>query len=175
MKGVLETPGSVRLIPPPHHHQARLVPLIERVATRLYLDSLVAVRRFAKPLLFTGAEPVIIFPDADLSNGCSSGEFFTSGEKPVEFWQEADELWAQLEARLAGIAVAVDPHTAILMFNPDTEAGGKLAVITAKVQADALAGLMNLLVTGGSAWVAGRDDCELLSLQAQSVERARSQ
>jgi hypothetical protein len=178
MKRTLETPGRVRLNPPPHHHQARLVPLIEKVATRLHLDSLVAVRCFAKPLLFTGAEPVVIFPDADPSKGCASGKFFTSGEKPVEFWQKPDELWAQLEARLAtiaGVAVAVNPHTAILMFNPDTEDGGKLAHITSQVQPEGLAGLMNLIVAAGSAWVAGRDDCEVLSLLVQSAEHARSQ
>ena len=127
---------------------------------------------------FTGAEPVVIFPDADPSKGCASGKFFTSGEKPVEFWQKPAELWAQLEARLAtiaGVAVAVNPHTAILMFNPDTEDGGKLAYITSQVQPERLAGLMNLIVAAGSAWVAGRDDCEVLSLLVQSAEHARSQ
>jgi hypothetical protein len=174
LKGALQTPASIRLNVPPFHHQARLVPLIERVATRLHLDTLVGVRRFAEPLLLTGAEPVMVFPDAEMASGCSAGAFFASGERPVEPWQEPNELWAQVEARLkaaAGIAVAVDPHTAVLMFNADANDGGKLAFITSEVEPRGLAGLMNICVVGASEWVAGREDCELLKLLAESVER----
>jgi hypothetical protein len=178
LKKALQTPGTIHLNAPPYHHQARLVPLIEKVGMRLHLDTLVGVRRFQEPLLFTGAEPVIVFPDAEVTSACACGEFFASGEKPVEFWQEPDELWAQVEARLqaiAGIAVAVDPHTAVLMFNAETDDGGKLALITSQGRAEGLADLMNACVAGASAWVAGRDDCEVLRLLAESVERPGSQ
>jgi hypothetical protein len=178
VKKALQTPGSIHLDAPPYHHQARLVPLIERVGTRLHLDTLVAVRRFGEPLLLTGAEPVIIFPDAKMDTGVACGEFFASGEKPVEPWQEPEELWAQVEARLkgiAGIAVAVDPHTLVLMPNADTDDGERLFLLASQVRAEGLAALMNVCVAGASAWIAGRDDCELLRLVAESVERLRSQ
>jgi hypothetical protein len=171
----LATPDHIQLKPPRLRHHARLVPLIEKMATRLHLDTLVGVRRFAGPLLFTGEQPVVVFPSADLARGCAAGAFFATGDDPVEFWRQPDELWPQIEARLqaiAGIAVAADPHTAVLMFNADTDGGGKLAYMTSQVQAEGLAGLMNILVAVGSAWVAGRDDCELLRLLAESVERA---
>ena len=171
LKGALETPASVRLNAPPYHHQGRLVPLIEKVGMRLHVDTLVGVRRFAEPLLLTGAEPVVVFPDTDMANGCSAGAFFASGERPVETWQEPDELWAQVDARLkaaAGIAVAIDPHSAVLMFNADTDDGGKLAFITSEVEPSALAGLINICVVGASEWVAGRDDCELLRMLAEA-------
>jgi hypothetical protein len=145
------------------------VPVIEKVATRLHLDTLVGVRRFAKPLLLTGEEPVVVFPSADLARGCAAGAFFAGGDEPVEFWRQPKELWAQIDSRLqtiAGVAVAADPHTAVLMFNADTDDGGKLAYMTSQVQPEGLAGLMNILVAAGSAWVAGRDDCELLRLLA---------
>jgi Protein of unknown function (DUF4238) len=178
LKKALQTPGSIHLNAPAYHHQARLVPLIEKVGTRLHLDTLVAVRRFGEPLLFTGAEPVIMFPDARMDSGVACGEFFAGGEKPVEFWQEPDELWAQVEARMqgiAGIAVAVDPHTFVLMPNADTDDGEKLFLLASQVKPESLAALMNVCVAGASAWVAGRDDCELLRLLAESVERLRSQ
>jgi len=173
----LETPDRLRLKPPRLRHHASLVPLIENVATRLHLDTLVGVRRFAKPLLLTGEEPVVVFPSTDLARGCAAGVFFASGDEPVEFWRPPDELSAQIEARLqtvAGIAVAADPHTAVLMFNADTDDGGKLAYMTSQVQPEGLAGLMNMLVAVGSAWVAGRDDCDLMGLLVESVPGARS-
>lgn len=133
------------------------------------------MRRFAKPLLLTGEEPVVVFPSADLARGCTAGAFFAGGEEPVEVWRQRDELWQQIEVRLksiAGVAVAADPHTAVLMFNADTDDGGKLAYMASQVQPEGLAGLMNILVTVGSEWVAGRDDCELLRLLTESVEGA---
>jgi hypothetical protein len=174
----LATPGRVEHKPPPLRHHARLVPLIEKLARRLHLDTLVGVRRFAEPLLLTGEEPVVVFPSADLARGCAAGAFFAGGEEPIETWREPDELWPQIEARLgcvAGIAVAADPQTAVLMFNADTDDGGKLAWMTSQVQPEGLAGLMNILVAVGSAWVAGRDDCDLLKLLAESADRMPSQ
>ncbi len=175
LRRALDTPGRVELKPPRLRHHARLVPLIEKVATRLHLDTLVGVRRFAKPLLLTGEEPVVVFPGADLASGCAAGEIFAGREEPVEVWRQPDELWPQIEVRLksiAGVAVAADPHTAVLMFNADTDNGGKLAYMASQVQPEGLAGLMNVLVAVGSEWVAGRDDCELLRLLAESVEGA---
>jgi hypothetical protein len=54
-----------------------------------------------------------------------------------------------------------------MMFHAETEDGGKLAYIASQVQAEGLAGLVNLLAAAGSRWIAGRDDCELLAIIAQ--------
>jgi hypothetical protein len=171
LKKTYATPGQVQLKPPEYQHLSLLVPLIQRVATRLHLDSYVAVRRFAEPLLFTAAEPVVIFPTADVFSACSSGKLFTEGDSPIEAWQEQDALLDQVDARLAeiaGLAVAVDPHTMLLMFHADRDDGGKLAYITSQVQAEGLADLVNIVATGTSAWIAGRDDCELLNILIRS-------
>jgi hypothetical protein len=151
MRETLDTPSNVRLTPPPYRHLNLLVPLIEKVATRLHLDTLVGVRRVSEPLLFTGAEPVVVFPDADVSRGCSSGELLARGETPIEPWQEMDKLLEQVEARLsevAGLAVALDPHTLLMMFHADRDDGGKLAYISSQVPPEALAGAINVTVAG---------------------------
>jgi Protein of unknown function (DUF4238) len=166
------TPGQVRLERPEYRHLGLLVPLIEKVATRLHLDTYVGVRRFEKPLLMTGAEPVAVFPNADFSQGLSTGAFLASGDSPIEPWQEHHKLLEQIDARLgelAACAVALDPYTLVMMFHAETEDGGKLAYISSQVQAEGLAGLVNVLVAAGSPWIAGRDDCELLALIAQTV------
>jgi Protein of unknown function (DUF4238) len=164
------TPGQVRLERPEYRHLGLLVPLIEKVATRLHLDTYIGVRRFEKPLLMTGAEPVVVFPNADFSQGLSTGAFLASGDSRIEPWQEHDTLLAQIDARLrelAGCALALDPYTLLLMFHAETEDGGKLAYVASQVQAEGLAGIVNLLVTARSPWIAGRDDCELLALIAR--------
>ncbi len=163
-----DTPGRVQLKRPENRHVDVMVPLIGKVATRLHLDTLVGVRRFAEPLLLTSGEPVVMFPNADVSQGRSAGEFlFATGESPIQSWQEMDTLLDQVDARLrtlAGLGIAIDPHTVLMMFNADTDDGGKSAFITSQVPAEGLAGVVNILVTGRSEWVAGRDDCEFLSL-----------
>jgi hypothetical protein len=92
----------------------------------------------------------------------------------VPTWQEHDKLLEQIDARvgsLAGCALALDPYTLLLMFHAETEDGGKLAYIASRVPDEGIAGLVNLLVTAGSSWVAGRDDCELLALLARTAEQ----
>lgn len=168
-----ETPGHVQLKTPENRHVDVMVPLIAKVATRLHLDTLVGVRRFATPLLVTAGEPVVVFPSADFSQGRSAGEFlFAAGESPIQSWQEMDTLLDQLDAKLrtlAALAIAIDPHTLLMMFNADTDDGGKSAFITSQVPAEGLAGVVNVLTTGDSEWVAGRDDCEFLSLIVKSA------
>lgn len=168
------TPGQVKVEAPKYRHLGLLVPLIEKVAMRLHLDTRVGVRRFEKPLLMTGAEPVVVFPDADFSQGRSTGAFLSSGQTPIEPWQEHEKLLEQIDERLheiAGCAVALDPYTLLLMFHAETDDGGKFAYIASQVQAEGLAGVANVLVAGASPWVAGRDDCELLALMARMAER----
>jgi hypothetical protein len=163
----------VRLERPEYRHLGLLVPLIEKVATRLHLDTYIGVRRFEKPLLMTGAEPVVVFPNADFSQGLSTGAFLSSGDSPIEPWQEHDKLLEQIDERLntlAGCALALDSYTLLLMFHAETEDGGKLAFIASQVQAEGLAGIVNLLVAAGSVWIAGRDDCEPLALIARMAE-----
>lgn len=167
------TPGQVRLERPEYRHLGLLVPLIEKVAMRLHLDTYIGVRRFEKPLLMAGAEPVVVFPNADFSQGLSTGAFLSSGDSPIEPWQEHDKLLEQIDERLntlAGCALALDPYTLLLMFHAETEDGGKLAYIASQVQAEGLAGIVNLLVAAGSVWIAGRDDCEPLALIARMAE-----
>ena len=165
------TPGRVRLEAPDYRHLSLLVPLIEKIATRLHLDTYVAVRRFSEPLLLTAAEPVVLFPTADVFKARTSGELFTEGDSPIEAWREKDKLLDQVDARLAelaGVAVAVDPYTMLLMFHAERDDGAKLAYITSQVPAEGLAGIVNIIVTGASAWIAGRDDCDLLNLLIKS-------
>jgi hypothetical protein len=161
------TPGQVRLEAPEYRHLGLLVPLIEKVATRLHLDTYIGVRRFEKPLLMTGAEPVVVFPNADFSKGLSTGKLLSTGETPIEPWQKHEKLLEQIDERLheiAGCAVALDPYTLLLMFHAETDDGGKLAYIASQVPPEGLAGIVNLLVAAASPWIAGRDDCELLAL-----------
>jgi hypothetical protein len=168
-----DTPDHVQLKRPENRHVDVMVPLIAKVATRLHLDTLVGVRRFAEPLLLTSGEPVVVFPNADVSQGRSAGEFlFATGESPIQSWQEMDTLLDQVDARLrtlAALAIAIDPHTVLMMFNADTDDGGKSAFITSQVPAEGLAGVINILATGSSEWVAGREDCEFLSLIVKSA------
>ncbi len=168
-----ETPGRVKLTHPKNRHVDVMVPLIVKVATRLHLDTLVGIRRFAKPLLLTSGEPVVVFPTADFSQGRSAGDFlFATGESTVQSWQEMDTLLDQVEAKLrtlAALAIAIDPRTVLMMFNADTDDGGKSAFITSQVPAEGLVGVVNILATGASEWVAGRDDCEFLSLIVKSA------
>ncbi len=169
------TPGQIQLQAPEYRHLGLLVPLIEKVATRLHLDTYIGVRRFAKPLLMTGAEPVVVFPNADFSQGLSTGAFLSAGESPIEPWQQHDQLLEQIDERLnelAGCAVALDPYTLLLMFHAETDDGGKLAYIASQVPPEGLAGVMNILVAGASPWIAGRDDCELMALVTRMVEGA---
>lgn len=168
---VYTTPGRIRLEAPENRHVGLLVPLIETVSMRLHLDTYVSVRRFAEPLLFTGAEPVVVFPNADVLAACSSGELFAAGEEPVEPWREEAELRNQIDARMsdiAGVGLALDPHTLLLMTHAESENGGKLTYGASQVPDAGLAGIVNLIVAASSAWIAGRDDCELLELLART-------
>ncbi len=172
---IYTTPGRVRIQAPEYRHLRLLVPLIEKIATRLHLDTYVSVRRFAEPLLFTGAEPVVVFPTADFVAGRCSGHLFTADD-PIEPWQDQQKLLEQVDERMskiAGIAVALDPHTLMLMTHAETDDGGKLAYIASQVPAMALAGLTNLLVTASSSWIAGRDDCETLTVLMKASGNAR--
>jgi len=168
-----ETPGHVQLNRPENRHVDVMVPLIAKVATRLHLDTLVGVRRFAKPLLVTSEEPVVVFPNADFSQGRSAGEFlFTSSDGPIQSWREMKTLLEQVDKKLrtlAALAIAIDPHTVLMMFNADIDDGSKSGFIASQVQAEGLAGGVNILATGSSVWVAGRDDCEFLSLIVKSA------
>lgn len=173
LTSALQTPGHMQLRRPENRHVDVMLPLIAKVATRLHLDTLVGVRRFAKPLLLTAGEPVVVFPSADFSQGRSAGEFlFATGESLIRSWQQMDTLLDLVDAKLrtlAALAIAIDPHTVLMMFNADTDDGGKSAFITSQVPAEGLAGVVNILATGNSLWVAGRDDCEFLSLIVKSA------
>lgn len=112
----------------------------------------------------------MVFPDADFLRGCSSGELFATGEAPIEPWQGREKVLEQIDERLqevAGIAVALDPYTLLMMFHADRDDGGKLAYIASQVPPEGLAGVVNIIVAGASPWIAGRDDCELLALVSQ--------
>ncbi len=65
---------------------------------------------------------------------------------------------------IAGVAVALDPYTLLLMTHAESEAAGKLTYTASQVSDAALAGIVNLIVAGSSPWIARRDDCELLAL-----------
>ncbi len=114
-----------------------------------------------------------MFPDADFSKGWSAGEFlFSSGDSPIQSWREMNTLLDQVDEKLhtlAALAIAIYPDTVLMMFNADTADGGKSGFIASQVQAEGLAGAVNILATGTSAWVAGRDDCEFLSLIVKSA------
>ena len=130
-------------------HLGLLVPLIEKVATRLHLDTYIGVRRFEKPLLMTGAEPVVVFPNADFSKGLSTGKLLSTGETPIEPWQKHEKLLEQIDERLheiAGCAVALDPYTLLLMFHAETDDGGKLAVPRLPSTSGGWQASMNLLL-----------------------------
>jgi hypothetical protein len=176
LRKVLMTSGRVRLDAPPTRHVAALVPLIEAVAYRLHLDTLVAVRRFDEPHLLTGSQPVVVFPTHEVISGTSSADFFGEGPDAVRMWDRREGLLKAVDERfaaVAGVAVALDPRTLLLMFNPDSEEGAKLAFVTSQVAGFALAGVVNTLVIGGSRWIAGRDDCELLEVLARATPRTR--
>jgi hypothetical protein len=168
------TTGRVKIVRPPYWHLRILVPLIQSVATQLHLDTLVAVRRFSEPLLLTGAEPVVLYPTANYAGGVSLGELLGSSENPIQPWRDQDRVLQQINDRihaLAGLAVAVDPHTLLLMFNPDTDDGGKLAWQASRVRPEGIAGALNIMVGKNSSWLAGRDDSRLLALIADSMDR----
>jgi hypothetical protein len=65
---------------------------------------------------------------------------------------------------IAGVAVALDPYTLLLIEHAESEAGGKLTYTASQVPDAGLAGIVNVIVAGSSAWIAGRVDCELLEL-----------
>ena len=171
LRRTFATEGRVEVVRPPYWHLTILVPLIQSVATQIHLDTLVAVRRFPEPLLLTGAEPVVLFPTADYAGGVSLGELLGSPDHQIEPWRDQDSVLKQINDRihaLAGLAVAVDPRTLLLMFNPDIESGGKLAWIASQVHAEGLAGAVNIMVAKSSTWLAGRDDCQILALLADA-------
>lgn len=175
LRTALMTSGRVRLDAPPTRHVAALVPLIEAVAYRLHLGTLVAVRRFDEPLLLTGSQPVVVFPTHEITSGTSSATYLGDGPDASRMWDTREDLLEAADDRiaaLAGAAIALDPRTLLVMFNPDSEEGAKLAFVTSQVAGFALAGVVNTLVIGGSRWIAGRDDCELLTLLARSTPRA---
>jgi hypothetical protein len=173
LMSALETPGQTKLEPPKNRDVDVMLPLILKIATRLHLDTLVGVRRFSQPLLLTAEEPVVVFPNADFSQGRSAGELlFATDDDPIQSWQELDALLEQVDAKLqtiAAVAVAIDPHTMLLMFHADRDEGGKAAFIASQIQPEGLAGAVNATVSGSSEWVAGRDDCQMLSLLVQSA------
>lgn len=65
---------------------------------------------------------------------------------------------------IAGVAMALDPYTLLLMTHAESDNGGKLIYTASQVPDAGLAGIVNMIVTASSAWIAGRDDCELLDL-----------
>jgi hypothetical protein len=172
LREAYDTPGRTKLTAPKNRHLDLLAPLIFKLAMRLHLDTLVGVRRFTEPLLFTGGEPVVVFPSADFAAGRSAGELLAGGETPIQGWQEADTLLEQVDEKLsevACLAVAIDPWTLLMMFNADKDDGGKAAYIASQVPPEGLAGVVNLLVGGSSVWLAGREDCKMLGLFVDSA------
>jgi hypothetical protein len=177
VKQILDTPGRVKLDAPPLRHHALLIPLIEAVSMRLHLDMLVAVRRFSKPLLLTGSQPVVVFPSHDMTRGMASARFLSEGSDAIRMWDPREDLLSAVDARfnqLAGAAVALDPHTLLFMFNPDSAEGGKIVFASSQIPEFALAGIVNVMVLGGARWVAGRDDCEFIASLSRTQSREPS-
>ena len=167
--------GGFVLEPGANRHQAILLPLIETATAAIGSRFIVSVRRLSKPLLVTGSEPVVLFESHRIELGRSCAKLLTEREDPVRLWDERPAVLAhvdQILAGLAGLAVAIDPHTLVLMMNPDLEESGKLAWMVSQIDAEALGGIMNILVAAGSRWIAGRDDLDFVALMS-SVAGAR--
>jgi hypothetical protein len=137
---------------------------------------LLAVRRFARPLLYTGSQPVLVLPTHDLTRGLSSSAWLAGERARVRLWETEEEVLTAVEgslSALAGVALALDPHTLLLMFNPDTDEGAKLLWMSSQLPAEALAGVVDIRLAAGSRWIAGRDDSDLLQLLVRSVGEQR--
>ena len=175
LRGVLDTPGAVTLDPSRNRHQAALVPLIKTVGIALGENYLAAVRRLPAPALHTGSEPVVLFPTHRIDQGTSCARLLTERDDPVRMWDEHHDMLASVEAivaGLAGLAVAIDPRTVVLLFNPETEEGCGLMFMASELTPSTLGGLVNLAVTANSRWIAGRDDCDFLQMTVRAIERA---
>lgn len=170
----LDRPGMVTLEPGRNRHQAALLDLVQTVTAAIGSTHLVAVRRVSEPLL-TGSEPVVCFENADIVGGVPCARLLTDADPPVRFWDESEPTLARVTEVLsatAGPAFAADRHTVVLMFNPDTTHGGKLAFMASELSDEALTGILNIKVAGASAWVAGAAGDKTLEVLAGAVGAA---
>ncbi len=175
LRATLDRPGAVALDPGRNRHQTVLIPLIQTVALALGLRLLPAVRRLPAPALHTGSEPVVVYPTRRLDEGRSCARLLTEAEQPVRMWEQHHDMLAAVDALvsgIAGLAFAIDPRTLVVLFDADTENGCGLMFMTSQMSAGGVAGMVNLGVTAHSEWIAGSDDCELLRVTTQAIERA---
>jgi hypothetical protein len=173
LRATLDRPGAVALDLARNRHQAALVPLIKTVATTLR-DHLAAVRQLPEPALHTGSEPVVVFPTHRLDEGRSCAELLTETQRLVRIWDEPKGMLDAVErsfAQIAGLVLAIDPRTVLILFNPDTEEGCMLLFAASHISPAGLAGIVNMHVTANSDWIAGRDDCEFLQMSIQAIQR----
>jgi hypothetical protein len=164
--GFLLTPGANR-------HQALLLALIETVTAAIGSRFIVAVRRLPGAMLVTGSEPVVLFESHRFERGQSCAQLFTNREDPVRLWDDRTAVLKHVDeilGRLAGLAVAIDPRTLLLMVNPDLAEASKLLWIADHVPPEALGGMVNLLVTAGSRWIAGHDGLDFMALLRSATE-----
>lgn len=167
-----DRPGMVRLEPGRNRHQAALVDLITTATAAIGATHIVSVRRVQTPL-FSGSEPVVLFPDSDIVRGVSCAELFSKADPPVAFWEQRPDMLARVNEILvatAGLAWAADRQTVVLMSNPDTADGAQLTYLFNELPGYALAGVLNLKVTAASDWIAGAAEDELLEILAKNVE-----
>lgn len=153
----LDTPGMVKLDPSPNRHQHALVDLITSATAAIGETHLISVRRLQDPLI-TGSDPVVLFPDGDLTHGRSLAQLMADTDPPIVLWEERDELLKRLSDLVkscAGLAWAADRYTAVVHLNPDTADGGRLMVMSSEISSGGLAGLLNLKTIAASDWVAG--------------------
>jgi hypothetical protein len=170
-----DRPGMVSLEPGRNRHQAALLDLITTVTAAIGSRHIVSVRAVEQPLL-TGSEPVVVFRDADLINGVSCAALLTEANPPVAFWEEREDMLARVGEILsatAGLAWAADRHTVVLMAHPESENGCKLIYAFNELPGDALSGILNVKVVGGSDWVAGAEGDFMLEVLAKAAEIAQ--
>lgn len=170
-----ERPGMVWLEPGRNRHQAALLDLITTVTAAIGSRHIVFVREVEQPLL-TGSEPVVVFRGADMIKGVSCAELLTEADPPVAFWEERKDMLArvgEIFSATAGLAWAADRHTVVLMAHPEIEDGCRLIYAFNELPGDALSGILNTKVVGGSDWVAGAEGDFMLEVLAKAAEIAQ--
>ena len=156
-----------------NRHQALLLALIETVTAAIGSRFIVAVRRLPEPILITGSEPVVLFANHRFERGRSCAQLLTDRQDPIRLWDDRTVVLKHVDevlGKLAGLAVAIDPRTLLLMVNPDLAESTKLLWIADHVPPEALGGMVNVLVTAGSRWIAGHDGLDYMTLLASATD-----
>ena len=156
-----------------NRHQALLLALIETVTAAIGSRFIVAVRRLPEPILITGSEPVVLFANHRFERGRSCAQLLTDRQDPIRLWDDRTVVLKHVDevlGKLAGLAVAIDPRTLLLMVDPDLAESTKLLWIADHVPPEALGGMVNVLVTAGSRWIAGHDGLDYMTLLASATD-----